>query len=109
MELGEKWPVNFACAGVFYTPQICDVGPTALLPVRRKACCGFFRPKNPTVSAGFEPAILGTRGQRANHYTTEAVVKGDWAFLARSVGLLAAEEAIGLPFVGATEDHTTTH
>jgi hypothetical protein len=24
-----------------------------------------FRPKNPTASAGFEPAILGTRGQHA--------------------------------------------
>src|SRR5215510_11077936 len=38
-------------------PQICDMGQTALLPFRRKACCGFFRPKNPTASAGFEPAI----------------------------------------------------
>jgi hypothetical protein len=38
-------------------PQICDMGQTALLP----------RPKNPTASAGFEPAILGTRGQHANH------------------------------------------
>jgi hypothetical protein len=28
--------------------------------------------KNPTASAGFEPAILGTRGQHANHQTTEA-------------------------------------
>jgi hypothetical protein len=52
-------------------PQICDMGQTALLPLRRKACCGFFHPKNP---AGFEPAILGTRGQHANHYTTEAAV-----------------------------------
>jgi hypothetical protein len=26
--------------------------------------CGFFRPKNPTASAGFEPAILG---QHVNH------------------------------------------
>jgi hypothetical protein len=29
--------------------------------LRRKACYGFFRPKNSTASAGFEPAILGTR------------------------------------------------
>jgi len=28
------------------------MGPTALLPLRRKACWGFFRPKNPTASAG---------------------------------------------------------
>jgi len=25
-------------------PQIYDMGPTALLPLRRKACWGFFRP-----------------------------------------------------------------
>jgi hypothetical protein len=34
----------------------------------------FFRPKNPTASAGFEPAILGTRGQLADHQITEAAV-----------------------------------
>jgi hypothetical protein len=28
--------------GIFYTPQIYDMGPTALLPLRRKACWGFF-------------------------------------------------------------------
>ena len=27
----------------------------------------FFRPKNPTASAGFEPTNLGTRGQHAKH------------------------------------------
>jgi hypothetical protein len=52
-------------------PQIYDLGQTALLPLRRKACCGIFRPKNPMAMAGFEPAILGTRGQHANHQTTE--------------------------------------
>jgi hypothetical protein len=30
--------------GIFYMPQICDMGPTALLPFRRKACWGFSRP-----------------------------------------------------------------
>jgi hypothetical protein len=30
--------------GVFYMPQIYDMGPTALLPRQRKACWGFFRP-----------------------------------------------------------------
>jgi hypothetical protein len=29
--------------GSFEMPQICDMGQTALLPVRRTACCGFFR------------------------------------------------------------------
>ena len=46
-------------------PQIYDTRPTALLPLRRKACWWFFRPKNPTASAGFEPANLGTKGQHA--------------------------------------------
>jgi hypothetical protein len=45
-------------------PQSCNMGQTALLPLRRKACCGFFRPKNPTASAGIEPAILGTKVER---------------------------------------------
>jgi len=44
-------------------PQIYDMGPTALFPLRRKASWGFFRSKNPTASAGFEPANLGTKGQ----------------------------------------------
>ena len=35
-------------------PQIYDMGPTALLPLRRKAA-----------SAGFEPTNLGTKGQHA--------------------------------------------
>ena len=46
-------------------PQIYGMGPTALLPLRRKACWGLLRPKNPTASAGFEPANLGTKGQHA--------------------------------------------
>ena len=32
-------------SGVFYMPQIYDMRPTALLPLRRKACWGFFRPE----------------------------------------------------------------
>jgi hypothetical protein len=42
-------------------PQICDMGETTLLPLRRKACYGIFRPKKSKASAEFEPAILGTR------------------------------------------------
>ena len=49
-----------------------DMGPTALLPLRKEACWGCFRPKNPTTSAGFETANSDTRGQHANPYTTEA-------------------------------------
>jgi hypothetical protein len=56
-------------------PQICDMTQTALLPLRRKACCGFFRPKNPTASAGFEPVILGTRDQFTNEGLSDADLK----------------------------------
>ena len=48
---------------LWHAAQICDMGDGFTSPPR-KACCGFFRPKNPTASAGIEPAILGTRGQR---------------------------------------------
>jgi len=41
------------------------MGPTALLPLQRKACWGVFRSKNPTASAGCEPVNLGTKGQHA--------------------------------------------
>jgi hypothetical protein len=52
-------------SGVFNIPQICDMEKTALIPLRKKGI--FFCPKNPTALAGFEPAILGTRGQHTNH------------------------------------------
>jgi hypothetical protein len=42
-----------------------DMGQTALLPLRSWVCWGFFRPKNPMASAGFEPANLGTKFQHA--------------------------------------------
>jgi hypothetical protein len=38
---------------IFYMPQIYE---------------DFFSPKNPKASAGFEPAILGTRGQSGFNY-----------------------------------------
>jgi hypothetical protein len=41
--LGEKWLVNLAW--FFNMRQICDMGQTALLPLRRKACCGFVSPE----------------------------------------------------------------
>jgi hypothetical protein len=38
--MGEKWPVSFAYAGdfhvnvgIFYMPQICNMGQTALFPI----------------------------------------------------------------------------
>ena len=54
-------------------PQSWDMWQILLLPIRRKACWGFLRTKNPTASAGFKPGNLGARGQHANNYSTEAV------------------------------------
>jgi hypothetical protein len=39
------WPNFHVITGFFNMPQICDMRQTALLPFRRKACWGFFRPK----------------------------------------------------------------
>ena len=41
------------------------MGSTALLPLRRKACWGFFRPEKSGGFAGFEPSNLATKGQHA--------------------------------------------
>jgi len=57
-----KFCLNADCRVTF---RDYDMGPTALLPLRRKACWGFFLPKNPKASAGCEPANLGTKGQHA--------------------------------------------
>jgi hypothetical protein len=49
--VGEKFPVILPNWRLprhlrnFYMPQIYDMGPTDLLPLRRKACWGFFRPE----------------------------------------------------------------
>jgi len=59
--------------GICYIPQICDMGQTALIPLRRKAYWGLFALKNPTASAGFQLANYGTHGQHANSWTTERV------------------------------------
>jgi hypothetical protein len=53
--MGEKWPVNLVCDSDFH-----------VIVGFFKVCWGFFRPKNPKASAGFEPANLGTRDQDAN-------------------------------------------
>ena len=45
----------------------------ALLPLRKKAHWGFFRPKNPTASAGCKPANLGTKGQHATSRSLKAL------------------------------------
>ena len=72
--MGEKWPVISAEScdfhadtfGFFYMPQICDMGQTVFTPLPKEGVLRiFFALKNPTASAGFEPANLGTKGQHA--------------------------------------------
>jgi hypothetical protein len=53
-------------------PQSCDVGQMFYFPSEGRHAENFLNRKNPTASVGSEPMILGTRGQHANHYTTEA-------------------------------------
>ena len=49
-------------------PHSWDMGHILLRPLRKKAYWGFFgHTKNPTASAGFEPANSGSSGQYANH------------------------------------------
>jgi hypothetical protein len=60
-----------------------DMGQTAFLPLRRKACCGFFRPKNPTASAGFEPANLSTKGQHVTSRPPKPLTAGIRSFNSR--------------------------
>jgi hypothetical protein len=48
------------------------MGPPALLPIRRKVCCGFLLPLKIHRIGRFEPATFGSSGKHTNHYTTEA-------------------------------------
>jgi hypothetical protein len=50
------------------------MGPSALMPLLSKACCGFLLPLKSIASAGFEPDNLGSNNKHANHYTTEATI-----------------------------------
>jgi hypothetical protein len=60
------------------------MGPPALLPLRMKACWGFFSPwKILTASAGFEPTNLGTRGQHASSRPPKPLIKGFTLFICR--------------------------
>ena len=72
--LGEKWSAIWteSCDfhaytfRFFYMPQIRDMGQTALLPFRRKACWEFFRPeKIQRLRQGSNPRTWGTKGQHA--------------------------------------------
>jgi hypothetical protein len=58
------WNYNFHVnSGIFYMPQICYMGPMALLPLRRKACWGFFRPeKSWWLQPGLNPRTWVLKG-----------------------------------------------
>jgi hypothetical protein len=62
------WPENSELSlilGLFYMPQICDMGQAFTSPPKEGVLRIFFALKNPTASAGFEPANFGTKGQHA--------------------------------------------
>jgi hypothetical protein len=59
------------CVGFFYMPCIYDMGPTALLPLRRKCVLGnFITHKNPPSSVGLEPATEYPVGPVASTLTS---------------------------------------
>jgi hypothetical protein len=70
--------VNSAYQYLFHTSQryltcrrILRHGAMASLPLRRNSFCDFIAIKNPSSSAGFQPANLGSNCKHNNHYTTE--------------------------------------
>jgi hypothetical protein len=82
-EIGRKmadkfclWPDFHVITGFFSTPQICDMGQTALLPFLRKAGWGFFLPEKIwRLRPGLNP---GTRGHRSCLVQGKNIV---WGFL----------------------------
>ena len=71
--VGKKWPMNFAwnarlpCSiqGSFTCCKSTTWDRRLYFPSEGRHAEDFFALKNPTASAGFEPAILGTKGQHA--------------------------------------------
>jgi hypothetical protein len=61
--MGKKCPIKFSHiiatstvnVGFFYIPKSCDMGHTALLSLRRKACLGFISPKIRRLWPGLNP------------------------------------------------------
>jgi hypothetical protein len=67
--------------------------------------------KNPTASVGSEPAILGSRGQHANPYTTEAAIgshNGDVTSQQRFVAFRLSDRDIKDAGKGTRKIPTTT-
>jgi hypothetical protein len=77
-EAGEIWSLNFAYKASFYARKVLlhtvnlrhgTDGFTS--PPKEVVLRIFIALKNPSSSAGFEAANLGSSGKHANHYTTE--------------------------------------
>jgi hypothetical protein len=66
-DLGEKWR-QFGLRNIFIHARRARIkmGPTALLPLRRKWCSGFLSPLK-IQSKRIEPANIGPSGEHANH------------------------------------------
>ena len=91
--------------GIFYMPQIYNMGPTALIPLRRKACWGFFSPlKIRRLRPGLNPRTwvlkdntlpLDHRSRRKIYFCVAVaklqykavwtVARGQWHYIAVSV------------------------
>jgi secreted trypsin-like serine protease len=70
------------------------MGPTALLPLRRKlAMQTFISFKTPLSSTGFEPTHLGSNGKHANHYTAEGGTCV--SYVASNGSMIVAENVVG--------------
>ena len=71
--MGEKWPAistescdfHYTLSGSFTCCKYATWDKRLYFPSEGRHAEDFFAPKNPTASAGFEPAKLGTKGQHA--------------------------------------------
>jgi hypothetical protein len=78
-QFGLRFRLPRKSQGIFYMPEICGMGQTALLPFRRKACCGFFRLKNTTASGSNprswlpEGSMITTRPHKPRYNAEEVI------------------------------------
>jgi hypothetical protein len=79
--MGKKWPRNFAESGdihvtfgFFYIPQSTTWYRRLYFRSEGRRAEDFFRPRNPTAFAGFEPSNLGTKGQHATSRPPKALI-----------------------------------
>jgi hypothetical protein len=72
MELGQQFRKFRTELGSFTCLKAGTCDRLFYFPSEGRHAVDFSSRKNPTASVGSESAILGTRGQHANHQTTEA-------------------------------------